>query len=94
MLPSRARQAQAAQGDLEVTRLRTQLAETRGRITVETQRAFRQVAVLDRAREVARLQLDVARDQVGILLAQMEVGRAGLRQLEEARAAKHGASAA
>ncbi|MDX1979470.1 MAG: TolC family protein [Bryobacteraceae bacterium] len=88
LLPSRASQAQAAQGDIEVIRLKTQLAETRGRITVETQRSYRQVAVLDRAREVARLELDVARDQVGILLAQLEEGRATVHQLEESRAAE------
>jgi outer membrane protein TolC len=88
LLPPRASQAQAAQGEIEVTRLKTQLAETRGRIRVETQRAYRQVAVAAKAREVARLELDVARDQVGILLAQAEEGRASLRQLEEARAAE------
>jgi len=39
---------------------------------------------------LARLDLEVAREQVSILLAQAEEGRAGLRQLEEARSAETG----
>jgi hypothetical protein len=37
---------------------------------------------------VAKLDLEVARDQVGIVLAQVEEGRAGVKQLEEVRIAE------
>ncbi len=88
VVPPRAAAAQASQGEIEVNRLRAQATDARNRITVETQRAWRAAAVMERSREVARLALDVARDQVNVILAQMEEGRATLRQLEEARAAE------
>lgn len=88
VVPPRSSAAQAAQVELELTRLKTQSAETRNRISLETRRAWRNVSLLERSREVARLALDVARDQVSVVLAQMEEGRAGLKQLEEARAAE------
>lgn len=88
LVAPRAAAAQASQAEIEVNRLRTQAADARNRIAVETQRAWRSVGVMERSREVARLALDVAREQVNLLLAQMEEGRASLRQLEEARAAE------
>ena len=41
------------------------------------------------AAEVARLDLDVAREQLSVNLAQMQEGRATLRQVEEARVAEN-----
>ncbi len=88
VIPPRSAAAQASQGEIELNRMRAQAAGARNRIAVETRRAWRNVAVEERSREVARLALDVAREQVSLLLAQMEEGRASLRQLEEARAAE------
>lgn len=42
------------------------------------------------ARNLARMDLEVAREQVSLLMAQFEEGRAGLRQIEEARSAEAG----
>ncbi|MBI1895347.1 MAG: TolC family protein [Acidobacteria bacterium] len=77
--------AQSSQAQLEVQRLRLQIGSTRDRITLDSRRAYREVRQAEAATEVARLDLDVARDQVSILLAQSQEGRAGLRDLEQAR---------
>jgi outer membrane protein TolC len=82
--------AQAFQASSEVARLRLQLASTRDNIAIETRHLFEQVKQAESAREVARLDLDVTREQLSVLLAQMEEGRASLRQVEEARLAEDG----
>ena len=77
--------ARASQADLEALKIRTQIQSTRQRISAETRAAWDRVHEADSARDVARLDLDVARQAVNDLLAQTEEGRASLRQLEEAR---------
>lgn len=77
--------AQGAQVEVEINGLRTQVTNARNRITLDTQNSFRHVLLTEHARELARLDLEVAREQVTILLAQMEEGRATLRQVEDAR---------
>jgi hypothetical protein len=59
--------------------------QTRGRVSGEARRAWQQSQNAQAATEVARLDLEVAREQLSILLAQMSEGRATLRQVEEAR---------
>ena len=80
--------AQVFQATSDVARLRLELASTRDRIAIEARHSFQEVKQAESARDVARLDLDVARDQVSVLLAQMEEGRASLRQVEEARIAE------
>ena len=53
----------------------------------DLQQAFRDVKKAETAAEVARLDLEVAREQLAVDLAQMQEGRAALRQVEEARVA-------
>jgi outer membrane protein len=77
--------AEMAQTQTEVARLRIELNNLRNRISGDLREAFREVRKSESAREVARLDLDVAREQVSVVLAQVQEGRAGLRQLEEAR---------
>jgi len=82
---SHAATARAAQGDLEVARLRLEVQNTRNRISLDTRRSFQEVKKAETAADVARLALEVARDQVSVMLARMEEGRATMRQVEEAR---------
>lgn len=82
---STAREAQAA---ADAARLRIELEQSRRRTIVETRRLWRQVQEAEAAREVARLDLEVARQQLSLLLAQFEEGRVSLRQVEEARFAE------
>src|SRR5688572_27422408 len=51
-------------------------------------KAIQDVRRAEISREVAKLDLDVAREQLFVLLALWEEGRATLRQVEEARAAE------
>lgn len=82
--------AQMAQTQIDINHLRGELTATRNRIATDIQQSFREVKKTDTAAEVARLDLDVAREQVSVLLAQMQEGRAALRQVEEARVVENG----
>lgn len=77
------------QAEDDAARLRLELQHARSRISLEARRLHQQVREAETTREVARLDLDVAREQVSLFLAQMEEGRASLRQLEEARFAEN-----
>jgi outer membrane protein TolC len=77
--------SQLAQTETEITHLRVELASARNRISADLQQSFRDVKKAQTAAEVARLDLDVAREQLNVYLAQMQEGRLLLRQVEEAR---------
>jgi outer membrane protein len=85
ILPGGGAPARAAQGEVEILRLRTQVNAARDRITLDTRKAFQDIRGWEGSRELAKLDLDVAREQLSVLLAQFEEGRATLRQVEEAR---------
>jgi len=80
--------SQLAQSETEAAHLRAELANTRNRISADLQQSFREVKKAQTAAEVARLDLEVAREQLNVDLAQMQEGRLGLRQVEEARIAE------
>lgn len=81
-------EAVAAQADVEVRRIRIQASALRSRIESDSRQAWQRVSDAEAYREVAKLDLEVAREQTGIVLAQTEEGRAGVRQLEESRIAE------
>lgn len=78
-------EARAGKVEAEAAQLRIELRRLREQIASEVRRLHQAAREADAAAEVARLDLEVARERVSIVLAQMEEGRAGLRQLEEAR---------
>jgi outer membrane protein len=78
-------QAQVAQTEAEILKLKVQLTNTRNQIDSGLQSAFRDVKKAETSAEVARLDLDVAREQLSVDLAQMQEGRLSMRQVEEAR---------
>jgi outer membrane protein TolC len=80
--------ALASQAEIEISRLRIQIQEARTRITQDVEKSYRELRTAERAAEVAKLDLDVAREQTALLLAQMEEGRVNLRQVEESRLAE------
>jgi len=80
--------AAISQAESEAAQLRLRIQAARRSVTAETVRLLREVQQAESARDLARLDLEVAREQVSVLLAQFEEGRAGLRQLEEARSAE------
>lgn len=85
LVPSLASRAQRDIASADLVALRTQVTSTRGRIAVGARRAWQFVAQQQLSAEVAKLDLEVARDQVSQLLALYEEGRLPFRQLEEAR---------
>ncbi len=80
-----AARARAAQAELEVTRLRAELEATRNRLVLDARQAFHEVQQAESALELSRLDLEVARDDLGVLLARMEEGRASIKDVEAAR---------
>jgi outer membrane protein TolC len=77
--------ARAEHADLELTRLRLEMNAVRDRLALDTKKAWRQLQVADSARELAKLDLDVTRERLGVALAQFEEGRTPLRAVEEVR---------
>ncbi len=80
--------AQSAQTQTEINHLKVELANARNRISADLQQAFRDVTKSQSAADVARLDLEVARGQLDVDLAQMQEGRLSMRQVEEARLAE------
>ena len=77
--------AQLAQTQSDISHLRVELNSARNRISADLQQSFRDVRKQETAAEVARLDLEVAREQLSVNLAQLQEGRLSLRQVEEAR---------
>ncbi|HYP07987.1 MAG TPA: TolC family protein [Bryobacteraceae bacterium] len=88
IFPGAGSKARAAQADLEVTRLRTQANALRDRVTLDTRKAWSDVRRAESGRDLARLDLEFTREQLSVILAQAEEGRASFRQVEEVRAAE------
>jgi outer membrane protein TolC len=89
LVPPSAR-AYASQAEVEVTRLRTQVSQMRNKISASVREAYQGMHKAESARDLAKLDLEVAREQVNVLMARYEEGRAPLRELEEARIAEGG----
>lgn len=74
-----------AQAEDDMSKARIQMNNARSRIAADTRKSYGEMKQAEEGRTVARLDLDVARDQLSILLAQLDEGRAGRRQVDEAR---------
>jgi outer membrane protein TolC len=81
--------AEVAHTEAEVSKLRVQLTRARNQLNADLQGSLRDVKKAETAAEVARLDLEVAREQLSVNLAQMQEGRLGMRQVEEARIAEN-----
>jgi outer membrane protein len=88
LLPGPGVRAAAAQSDADAAKLRIQMSDTRNRITADTRQAFREIRKAEAAREVAHLDLELAREQLTLNLALMQEGRILMRQVEESRVAE------
>jgi outer membrane protein TolC len=89
LLPGPGVGAQIAQTRADTDRLRTEVASARNRVISEIQQAFRDVKKAATATGVARLDLEVAEEQLVVILAQVEEGRATRKQAEEAQVAEN-----
>jgi outer membrane protein len=80
--------AQIAQVESDIAHLKVELNNARNKMRSDMEQAFRDVHKSQTAAEVTRLDLEVAREQLSVDLAQMQEGRVPLRQVEEARVAE------
>jgi outer membrane protein len=76
------------QAESDVARLRAQINTSRNRIALEAQRSYRELKKAETARDVAKLDLEVSRDQVNVLLAELTEGRATQQAVEQSRFAE------
>jgi outer membrane protein len=88
LLTGSASKALAAQAQIDILQLRTQMSQVRNRIQLDTEKSYRELQKATSAQEVARLDLDYTRDQVSMLLAQLGEGRATEQQVDDARLAE------
>ena len=75
----------ASQAQLDILELRAQMNQTRNRIELDTQKTYQDLQKAGAAQNVARLDLDYAREQVSVLLAQLGEGRATQQQVDDSR---------
>lgn len=59
--------------------------QTRNRIQLDTQKSYQDLQRAESSQNVARLDLDYAREQVSVVLAQLGEGRATEQQVEDSR---------
>jgi outer membrane protein TolC len=85
ILVGAAPKAQATQAELDAAKLRAQMNEVRNRTALDTRKSYQDVRRAEQAHDLARLDLDVSREQVTVLLAQLEEGRTTRQAVEEAR---------
>ena len=76
------------QAQTEVLELRAQVNQARSRIDLDVQKSYHEMQKASEGHEVARLDLDYAREQVSVLLSQMEEGRATEQSVDDARMAE------
>lgn len=80
--------AYAMQAETDVAKLRAQINQVRNKVSADIREAYVGIRKAESARDVAKLDLDVTREQVGVVMARFEEGRALLKDLEEARVAE------
>ena len=85
LLTGSASKGMAAEARTDILELRTQLGQIRNRIQLDTQKSYHDLQKANAAQELARLDLDYARDQVSLFLAQVGEGRATQQQVDDAR---------
>ncbi|HEY4361976.1 MAG TPA: TolC family protein [Bryobacteraceae bacterium] len=86
VIHGRAGAAYISQAQAEITKLQKQVTSTRSRITADLQQAFDTVKRSDSKRDLARDDLEVAREQTSIDLALLDEGRTTQAAIEKDRA--------
>lgn len=73
------------QAESDQMHISAEIQAARNRVMLDVHQSYLDIRKADAARDLAQADLDLARAQVSVLLAQMNEGRASLRQVEEAR---------
>lgn len=74
-----------AEAETEQRHMQNEAEAQRNKIVLDVHQSYQDVQKADISRQVAQADLDLARSQLSIVLAQMDEGRATLGQVEEAR---------
>lgn len=69
----------------EQQHIRAEIDLARNKLILDLHQSYQDIRRTDAARELAQADLDLARSQLSVLLAQMNEGRASLSQVEQAR---------
>lgn len=77
--------AEIEQAENDQQHIRTEVEVARNKIMLDIHQSYQDIHRGDIARELAQADLDLARSQLSVILAQMNEGRASLRQVEDAR---------
>jgi outer membrane protein len=85
LLIGSASQGLAEQALTDMQKIRIQMDQVRNRIITETRRSYQQWKKAESFRDLVRMQLDLAREQMTVYLAQNAEGRIPLRSVEQAR---------
>ena len=80
--------AEISQAEADQQRIRAQQRVERNRIALEVHRGFQDLVKANMTNQVAKAELDLAHEQLSVLLAQMNEGRVSLHQVEDARLAE------
>jgi outer membrane protein TolC len=88
-LMSADRSARVTLARSELTVAEIQLRNKRENVELEISRQFQHVRELDAAREVARLERDVAQENLRVVQAGFDEGRVKLPEVENARLSEH-----
>ena len=73
------------EAEVDLAKLRTQMNDARNRASLDARRGFQDVKRGEAARDFAKLDLELAREQVKVVLDQLDEGRASRQTVEEAR---------
>ena len=85
LLVGSASKAMADQSATDLQRMRIQMDQTRNRIIADTRRSYQVWQKSESIRNLSRMQLDLAREQLTVLLAQNGEGRVPMSRVEQAR---------
>jgi len=77
--------AQISQAEADQQHIRAEIMAAQNRIALDVHQGFQDLAKASIASELAKAEVDLAHEQLSVLLAQMNEGRASLRQIEDAR---------
>jgi outer membrane protein len=89
VLMGRSSRAYISQAEADIAKSEIEATRTRARITSDMRRAFQEMKRSESAREVAKADLELAREQVNVDLAQNQEGRLPATALEQARAVEN-----
>ncbi len=85
LLIGSASQGLAQQALTDMEKIRIQMDQTRNRIITDTRRSYQQWKKAESYRDLVRTQLDLAREQLTVFLAQNAEGQVPIRTVEQAR---------